>query len=173
MTPKEKHAQQTKAWFAAHPHYARDRYRSNPELYAARMAEWRKKQKRLGRPICAERTEYQRRWREANRARLRKYFADYRNKKRTEVGANSRNYKARKKGAQGKHARADIEIKLIEQSGCCFWCASPMRDYHVDHVVPLVKGGSNGPDNLVLACATCNISKGDRLPEEWPQRPSV
>lgn len=39
----------------------------------------------------------------------------------------------------------------------------------VDHVVPLVKGGSNGPDNLVIACSTCNLRKNDKLPHEWPE----
>jgi len=31
----------------------------------------------------------------------------------------------------------------------------------VDHVVPSSMGGGNGMDNLVLACAKCNASKGD------------
>lgn len=31
----------------------------------------------------------------------------------------------------------------------------------VDHVVPLSKGGSNQPWNMVLACFDCNEAKGD------------
>lgn len=31
----------------------------------------------------------------------------------------------------------------------------------VDHVVPLVKGGSNEPWNMVLACFDCNEAKGE------------
>ena len=29
---------------------------------------------------------------------------------------------------------------------------------HVDHILP---GGGNHPDNLALACASCNLAKGD------------
>ena len=32
--------------------------------------------------------------------------------------------------------------------------------YHVDHVVPLMRGGSNDPDNICLACKPCNLAKG-------------
>jgi 5-methylcytosine-specific restriction endonuclease McrA len=56
----------------------------------------------------------------------------------------------------------------MRQRGKCHWCGEKVgRFYHVDHVVPLSKGGSNGPENLVIACAFCNISKHDRLPHEW------
>lgn len=31
----------------------------------------------------------------------------------------------------------------------------------VDHIKPLVKGGTNFQDNLVLCCSTCNNRKGE------------
>ena len=37
----------------------------------------------------------------------------------------------------------------------------------VDHVVPLVRGGSNQIGNLVPACRKCNSSKGSKLIVEW------
>lgn len=40
----------------------------------------------------------------------------------------------------------------------------------VDHVVPLIKGGGNGPENIVVACATCNLKKGAKLPHEFSER---
>jgi 5-methylcytosine-specific restriction endonuclease McrA len=42
--------------------------------------------------------------------------------------------------------------------------------YHVDHVVPISKGGSNDPSNLVVACAPCNLRKNDKLPHEFAGR---
>jgi 5-methylcytosine-specific restriction endonuclease McrA len=30
---------------------------------------------------------------------------------------------------------------------------------HLDHVIPWSKGGSDSPDNLVIACAPCNMRK--------------
>lgn len=38
-------------------------------------------------------------------------------------------------------------------------------NYHIDHVVPLVAGGTNDFSNLVIACVGCNVKKGRKL--EW------
>lgn len=40
------------------------------------------------------------------------------------------------------------------------------RTRSYDHVVPKSKGGRWTVDNLVLACQTCNLRKGDRTPDE-------
>lgn len=39
--------------------------------------------------------------------------------------------------------------------------------WHKDHVIPISRGGSDAMNNLALACATCNVSKGGKLPEEF------
>lgn len=41
------------------------------------------------------------------------------------------------------------------------------RCAEVDHVVPVAQGGTNDPDNLVLACTTCNRKKGARTAAQW------
>ncbi|MFE4718525.1 HNH endonuclease [Streptomyces sp. NPDC056728] len=49
----------------------------------------------------------------------------------------------------------------------CYWCdgdfteADPM---HVDHLVPLARGGAHTVHNLVPAHASCNTSKGAKDP---------
>lgn len=70
--------------------------------------------------------------------------------------------RARKKGNGGKHTQADINRIYAEQEGRCKVCAADFLEtgYHVDHVVPLAAGGSNGPENLQLLCPTCNVRKG-------------
>lgn len=35
---------------------------------------------------------------------------------------------------------------------------------HIDHIVPLAKGGSHTQDNLQLSHARCNLKKGARMP---------
>ena len=37
-------------------------------------------------------------------------------------------------------------------------------------VIPLAKGGSNGPENIVIACAPCNLKKNAKLPHEFSDR---
>jgi len=36
----------------------------------------------------------------------------------------------------------------------------------LDHVLPRSRGGDSVWENVVTACAPCNLKKGDRLPEE-------
>lgn len=36
----------------------------------------------------------------------------------------------------------------------------------IDHIVPLCQGGTNGIDNLVVSCRSCNRLKGERTLEE-------
>ena len=39
-------------------------------------------------------------------------------------------------------------------------------DLTMDHILPVSRGGSTSPDNLVAACFACNQKKGSRTPEE-------
>ncbi len=73
--------------------------------------------------------------------------------------------------ADGTHTRDDITMQYEAQKGSCWWCGCKLNGkYHIDHRVPLSRGGSNAPSNLCLTCATCNLSKNDRLPHEWSDR---
>lgn len=51
----------------------------------------------------------------------------------------------------------------------CHYCHDPLTDDNrtLDHVLPKSQGGMNHVDNLVLACASCNLSKSNRTPEQW------
>jgi len=57
-----------------------------------------------------------------------------------------------------------LRQKIYERDNyACQYCKRWIKDedFHIDHVKPKVKGGSNTPDNLVLSCVTCNSIKGD------------
>lgn len=41
----------------------------------------------------------------------------------------------------------------------------------VDHVLPIARGGTHDPENLVLVHKTCNIAKGDK-PAQWKRDPA-
>jgi 5-methylcytosine-specific restriction endonuclease McrA len=74
--------------------------------------------------------------------------------------------RALEKGAQGSFKSSDIKKLLAAQKGKCWWCQSKLAKYHIDHRVPLAKGGTNYPANLVLSCAPCNQRKSAKLPWE-------
>lgn len=85
------------------------------------------------------------------------------------------NRRARRKQAQGRITKADIDSCWGRQKGRCHWCGCPLNreggngnplgTFHADHYIPLSRGGSNQPENIVLSCPGCNLSKGARLPE--------
>jgi len=80
----------------------------------------------------------------------------------------TRNYLARKQSSSGSHSAADVAAQYKRQRGRCFWCQDRVGDtYHVDHVMPLILRGSNGPENLVISCPTCNFSKGGSHPMDF------
>ena len=38
---------------------------------------------------------------------------------------------------------------------------------HIDHVLPVVSGGTHEDGNLAVTCKPCNLAKGDRTPEDY------
>jgi hypothetical protein len=48
----------------------------------------------------------------------------------------------------------------------CVFCKSAI-DLTTDHLIPRSRGGDDSPDNLVLACKSCNTSRGDKGIFEW------
>ena len=47
----------------------------------------------------------------------------------------------------------------------CAYCGKSIRfsDADIDHIWPKSKGGSNSNYNLVIACQSCNRSKGNKI----------
>lgn len=44
----------------------------------------------------------------------------------------------------------------------CVYCASKLKPtWHLDHFIPVSKGGKNKISNLVTSCPRCNMMKGD------------
>ena len=48
----------------------------------------------------------------------------------------------------------------------CVYCGTAAGRLTLDHVIPRSKGGDSVWENVVTACAPCNLRKGDRLLEE-------
>ena len=51
----------------------------------------------------------------------------------------------------------------------CSYCNKriPSLGCHIDHIIPLSKGGFHCVENLCVSCPTCNRSKGSKLLHEW------
>lgn len=63
---------------------------------------------------------------------------------------------------------ADIQALLTSQRFRCWWCGALVSDdYHVDHRVPLSRGGTSDLGNLCASCPSCNLKKHDKMPWEF------
>lgn len=59
------------------------------------------------------------------------------------------------------------KLRLLRDDPFCFWCREKINDRTatVDHKIPLARGGMTVAENLVLACASCNLERGHDMPE--------
>lgn len=65
----------------------------------------------------------------------------------------------------------EIEQMFIDQQGLCAYCECHISTgYHIDHMLPLSRGGQGDWSNIALTCPFCNLSKKDSTPEEYVVR---
>ena len=67
------------------------------------------------------------------------------------------------RGVEGTSTPDDIKRIYADQKGKCAICREKVdQGYHVDHIVPISKGGTNWPSNLQITCPPCNRSKSQK-----------
>jgi hypothetical protein len=64
-----------------------------------------------------------------------------------------------------KAERTKLRNKWTRQQRQCHYCTAP--GITIDHVLPLVRGGTHYEGNLVPACLSCNSSKSGKTIIEW------
>lgn len=57
------------------------------------------------------------------------------------------------------HTRSAV---LLRDENRCVRCCST-DDLTIDHIVPVIAGGSNEPSNLQVLCRSCNSRKGAKI----------
>lgn len=78
--------------------------------------------------------------------------------------------RSRIKGNGGTHTSSDIQEILESQKHKCVACGVSIKSKrHIDHIIPLSKGGTNDKANIQLLCPCCNISKNDKHPIDFMQ----
>jgi 5-methylcytosine-specific restriction endonuclease McrA len=118
--------------------------------------------------------EYKRKYRQENKEHYKEIFKRY---FQTEKGKEIR-YKAKLKRRSYKHY---VSFKPHERKQIldrdkwqCQSCGIKVHDRrtgdwntpdkaHIDHVIPISKGGNSEPSNLQTLCRTCNLSKNDKV----------
>lgn len=78
------------------------------------------------------------------------------------------------KSSEGKTHALPLELSisvLDRDDWVCYYCGIDLRNVpsgkrHIDHFIPKSKDGLDIVDNLVTACAKCNLSKSNNMPDE-------
>jgi 5-methylcytosine-specific restriction endonuclease McrA len=136
---------------------------------------YRERVKRIGK---AQLAAYFNEWRIRNPERYaelqRESYSKHYAKNYPRYLANARNWRARKKLADGVHTSGEIDKMVRDQGGVCAYCKTALDgSYHVDHMIPLTRGGRNDWSNLAITCGGCNRSKGAMTAEEFFQAMST
>lgn len=86
----------------------------------------------------------------------------------TEFAAQRR---ARIVGAGGRLPRGTIKRLMELQKNKCACCHKGIsKDRHLDHIIPLSKGGKHEFTNVQLLCPQCNLSKSAKHPVDFMQQ---
>jgi len=72
-----------------------------------------------------------------------------------------------------RRAAGDVDKKYISMlldGKICYYCGCEIQDKKtIDHKTPVIKGGTNENDNLVLSCLHCNTQKGSKTEYEYKE----
>ena len=77
----------------------------------------------------------------------------------------------RRERAKARELRQSQWWKNRIAQGKCYYCGAslPAKELTLDHIVPLVRGGTSTRGNCVPACKSCNNKKQSLLPIEWAE----
>ena len=103
------------------------------------------------------------------KARVKQWAIDNRERAQQSWNAATRTYRAKLRANGGTHTAADVKDLLNLQRHRCACCGVKLSTYHVDHIVPLSRGGSNDKINLQILCAPCNLNKSAKDPLTFMQ----
>lgn len=167
----ERREEHQERWLEKRPGYKQDRERARKEErpdYKAHKATYAR-ERRANHPEVKARER--KRCAQYNRDHADRRAA-YRKSRLPEIAADASKRRAQKRSLTVPGMEKEIRVIYRQAKENkrirCYLCGKmiPMGERHVDHIVPLSKGGLHAPRNLAIACAFCNESKGAKLPAE-------
>lgn len=138
--------------------YAKKYYKKNKERIAKREKIYFQKNK-------IKRLRYNQEWRKINPEKTLLFALKYRSKRNLKSKGFLTTYGITKKV---------INQALKESDGYCIYCGKKIYKYTFDHIIPVLecnptihKFNPNSVDNIVIACKSCNSSKGSKSIDIW------
>ncbi len=135
---------------------------SNPEKMKARSRRYYLK-------TAKQQCEKSRRYNAENRVRVqqkqRRYYQE--NKAKFSRARDARRGKLRE--MISNFTKAQWLQKLIYFGNCCYLCKTSLEnvEIHIEHRIPISRGGSNWIANIAPACKKCNLTKNTKTEKEF------
>jgi len=61
-----------------------------------------------------------------------------------------------------------LRKRIFARDGAvCRYCQTTDGPFHIDHILPVARGGTDREENLCVACAPCNFAKSAKVGAEW------
>ena len=161
---------QAAIWRADNPDKVREGKRRYRLAHAAEEAARQAKRRALRREQILETNA---RYRAAHREEARKKTAAWKEANPDRVRSSRSKVKAVRKGASlcdhaGCLAVGATQLAWMTSEHVCWMCGTPVWqgvNLHMDHVLPIARGGVHCAENLRPACGPCNMQKGAKVLE--------
>jgi 5-methylcytosine-specific restriction endonuclease McrA len=148
----EKHAENGREWYKAntdkHLENTRKWQRANPDKVA----------------------DNRRNWYETNTERAVENARNWQKANPEKVKVIRHNRRAKVKGNGGTLSKGIVNrLMRLQKGNCACGCGANLKKtgHHLDHIMPIARGGTNTDDNIQLLTPKCNRRKSAKDPIEW------
>jgi 5-methylcytosine-specific restriction endonuclease McrA len=182
-THKEERRAYLSKWLQENPDYNREYHQANKdaitkqrrEYYKAHKDEIIERQRKWEQENKEAISHRRRQYRLANKDKIARSNSDWQKANPDKIRIYRVRYKARKRQLPDTFTVEQWQACLEYHHYCCAVCGVQLRDLfgdiepHADHWIPLSNPDCPGTvaENMVCLCGDCNISKKDRLPQDW------
>lgn len=130
---------------------------------------WQSQQKDYRERTKDRKKEYDKKYAKENSERKSRNAVLWAKNNKESRAAIIRNYESRRRSQKSSGvATKELRKWVANAEKKCYWCGNKCeKNYHVDHYMPLSKGGPHEIENLVIACAPCNLKKNAKHPYEF------
>lgn len=115
-----------------------------------------------------DRSNYNAEYYQQNREKIIKQSLAY---SKTEKGIASKKNVSNRRRLIKRDGSVDTNmiLEMKNKNNRCYWCDNKLIDnnYHLDHYIPLSKGGKHTIENIVISCPSCNIRKSNKDPYKF------
>lgn len=122
-------------------------------------------------------TEYSHKYKRDNKEKIKEYSKHYSQRESSKLSKINASSKRRDMKLRTSDSTIpihkiypltkELQQLLEKQNYKCNNCGCDItKDKHLDHHIPLSKGGKHSIDNVVWLCPSCNLSKSNKMPKE-------